>query len=296
VFDLNGNGLEFLSSNDPANHVLFDFNGDGTLVNMAWAGPEDGMLVYDANHDHIVNNGSEIAFSGGATDLDGLRVTFDANSDNILDARDPSFHDFGIWQDADSDGVTDAGEFLPLGDVGIVGLNLIGSGEVRAVANGEVTIHGESTFVMNDGSTGVLGDVSLAVASSYLDIMLENAVQLPDGNGSETTTGSGLVATGDVMSLGYEPASEGESASSGDSGMPGENAAGFAMTSSEDANDEVPSIDNMLDTEQSEVPVVAAMDDTAYGPTDPADSGADMDFVATVQNAEVEDTPPAVTV
>src|SRR5439155_17178633 len=73
VLDLNGDGLHFLSQ---AAGVSFDYNGDGQALSTAWASPQDGILVFDANGDGKADNGSEIVFSGyvagATTDLQGL--------------------------------------------------------------------------------------------------------------------------------------------------------------------------------------------------------------------------------
>src|SRR5204862_4975160 len=61
VLDLNGDGLHFLSQ---AAGVSFDYNGDGQALSTAWASPQDGILVFDANGDGKADNGSEIVFSG----------------------------------------------------------------------------------------------------------------------------------------------------------------------------------------------------------------------------------------
>jgi hypothetical protein len=162
---------------DASNQVLFDFNGDGTKETAAWVGPDDGFLVYDANGDRVVNDGSEIAFAGmtaeADTDLEVLQSVFDSNHDNLLTAADELFSSFGVWQDANSNGVTDGGEFKTLEEMGIDSLDLISDSESYNTASGQVTVHGEASFTYQDGSQGVLGDVSLAVGGSAdTDIIL----------------------------------------------------------------------------------------------------------------------------
>ena len=176
VLDMNGNGLEFTSLAD--SHARFDFDGDGTLEKSAWVGGGDAFLVYDHNGDRAVNDGSEIVFTqyhpDAKTDLDGLRLAFDTNHDGKLDAADADFEKFGVWQDADGDGVTDSGEYHSLTEAGIASIGLTSDGHSYSAADGSVLVSGEGTFTYADGSIGKLGDVSLAV--------------VPDGDSHQSAT------------------------------------------------------------------------------------------------------------
>jgi hypothetical protein len=167
VLDLDGDGLEFVAMGDELNHALFDFNGDGTKETAAWVGSDDGFLVYDANGDRRVNDGSEIAFADmtaeADTDLAALQVVFDSNHDGLLTAADEQFSRFGVWQDANGNGATEVGEFRTLDEMAIVRLDLRSDNRSYDAANGQVTVHGEASFTYQDGSQGLLGDVSLAL-------------------------------------------------------------------------------------------------------------------------------------
>src|SRR3546814_9689913 len=122
TLDLGGDGLNFVSS---AAGVAFDHDGDGVREATSWAGRGDGILVRDANGDGIANNGGEIGFSvAGSTDLEGLRLQYDSDGDGMLSAADAEFASFGVWQDANGDGVTGAGEFRSLADLGIASIAL----------------------------------------------------------------------------------------------------------------------------------------------------------------------------
>ena len=167
VLDLDGDGLEFVAMGNKSNHAQFDFNGDGTMETATWVGQDDGFLVYDANSDWRVNDGSEIAFADMTvetdTDLEALQVVFDSNGDARLTSDDAEFSRFGVWQDANGNGATEGGEFKTLAEMGIVSLDLNSNGESYSTANGQVTVHGEAGFTYQDGSQGLLGDVSLAI-------------------------------------------------------------------------------------------------------------------------------------
>jgi hypothetical protein len=170
VLDLDGDGLEFVAMGNESNHVLFDFDGNGTKETAAWVGQDDGFLVYDANSDRRVNDGSEIAFADmtaeADTDLEALQVVFDSNGDARLTSDDAEFSRFGVWQDANGNGSTEVGEFRTLDEMGIVSLGLNSNGVSYSAANGQVTVHGEASFMYQDGSQGLLGDASLAIGGA----------------------------------------------------------------------------------------------------------------------------------
>jgi hypothetical protein len=165
VLDLNGDGLRFLAHDDPANQAQFDFNGDGKLERTSWVDPHDGLLVLDANADQKVNGPSEFVFANGSagayTDMAALRMLHDTNHDGVLDASDASFGLFGVWRDANANGISETGEFRSLTEVGISSINLNSDGHTYLAANGEVLVHGQSLYTQADGSQGIAGDVAL---------------------------------------------------------------------------------------------------------------------------------------
>ncbi len=164
VLDLDGNGLDFVSR---ADGVTFDYMGNGERLGTGWVGRGDGILAIDINRNGTVDNGSEIVFGGnGLTDLQGLAADFDSNGDGVLDANDAHFSLFGVWQDANGNGVSDEGEFRTLEDLGIVSINLRSDNQSYTAADGDVLVHGQSSFTRADGSTGIIGDVSFTVGNS----------------------------------------------------------------------------------------------------------------------------------
>ncbi|MBK9003019.1 MAG: hypothetical protein IPM41_03890 [Sphingomonadales bacterium] len=160
VLDLDGDGVEFVSS---AAGARFDYDGDGTAELTAWAGADDGLLVLDRNGDGKITDRAELVFAKGVlTDLQGLAADHDSNGDGQLDAADSEFARFGVWQDADSDGVTDPGEYRTLAEAGIVRIGLVSDGKSYLAANGEVTVKGEALYIRADGTSGKLADATFA--------------------------------------------------------------------------------------------------------------------------------------
>jgi large repetitive protein len=160
VLDLDGDGVEFVSSDAGAR---FDFNGDGVAESTAWVGADDGLLVIDRNGDGLINSRSELVFGqGGLSDLQGLALNYDSNGDGQLDASDAAFAGFGVWRDANSNGITDPGELQSLSEAGIVSIGLVADGRGYVTANGQVVVRGEALYSRTDGSTGRLADAAFA--------------------------------------------------------------------------------------------------------------------------------------
>ncbi len=167
VLDLNNDGFTFIAHDDPSNHVFFDFNNSGQMRSTSWISGADAFLVFDANRDAQVNGANEIVFADpndkdANTDLKGLALKYDTNHDSFLDSLDLNFSQFGLWQDVNLNGKSEAGEFFTLSDKGIVSLNLTGDGEAYSSAQGEVFVYGHSSFTYADGSVGTLADVALS--------------------------------------------------------------------------------------------------------------------------------------
>jgi hypothetical protein len=81
--------------------------------------------------------------------------------DLVLDANDPVWTALSVWQDANQDGLTDAGELRSLAAEGIRSLSLVSDWATREDPGGNL-VHGESSFERADGTRGVAADASLA--------------------------------------------------------------------------------------------------------------------------------------
>lgn len=165
VLDLDGNGIELLAASDE--RTTFDVNGDAVADHTAWVGAGDGLLVFDANSDSAASGYSEVVLSAhgpaGASDLESLAFAFDLNKDGVFDNNDAAWIQFGVWQDLNQNGSSDAGEFRSFDQLGITSINLIRSGEQESV-NGSVVL-GRSSFTWSDGRTGEVADVALGYLS-----------------------------------------------------------------------------------------------------------------------------------
>ena len=154
ALDADGDGsINYLGTHAGVTH---DYNHDGHSVATAWVGPKDGLLAYEQDTGTL-----KIVFStaAGQTDLQGLAQTNDTNHDGLLSSKDLNFGKFGVWVDANSDGLVETGEFKSLTASGIQSLSLTSDGNVQLGANGDVVVHGNTTFTATDGSTHLAQDV-----------------------------------------------------------------------------------------------------------------------------------------
>jgi len=154
VLDLNHDGQACYSQ------VQMDLNSDGVLDTTAWVAAQDGLLVRDVYGDGSVRSTSQFAFArhSGESDLQGLAAQFDSNHDGVLDAQ---FGEFAVWQDANQDGVAEAGEVKHLTDLGITAIALTSDAVLRTPATGVVEA-GHTTAQLTDGSHMLVTDAAFA--------------------------------------------------------------------------------------------------------------------------------------
>ncbi|MEM6774595.1 MAG: hypothetical protein AAF640_07085, partial [Pseudomonadota bacterium] len=166
ALDLDGNGVSYLAR---AADVVFTDQSDGAAVNTAWVVPEDGLLVIDANQSGSIDELREFVFTEwserAATDLEAIAEVFDSDNNGVLDAGDAAWSQFGVWQDANSNGVTDEGELRSLGELGVesIALNYSEDSVAGIAADGDVVIHGQTEVTWDDGRVSTAEDASFAL-------------------------------------------------------------------------------------------------------------------------------------
>ncbi|MDD3466687.1 MAG: tandem-95 repeat protein, partial [Campylobacterales bacterium] len=182
--DLTGNGLSFLNMDD--SNVYFDVNKDDWREHIAWVSPDDGLLALDIDGDRVIKSIEEISFvgykEGARTDLEGLQA-FDSNHDGILSKLDERWAEFGVWQDKNSNGISETGEFTTLDDRGISSINLTSDQVQQQV--GDTTLFGTASYTTNDGTTYAVGDVAFKYDAN--DKIASNATN-PEQNSSSVNT------------------------------------------------------------------------------------------------------------
>ncbi len=134
VVDLNQDGkIDLLSAFDKK-AVSFDLKGNGKLNLTGWIGATDGLLVRDVNGDGIINSGYELFGSysmsyrvgSGKTFRNGFLALrqFDIDHNRLIDSKDGVFHELMVWQDQNTNGLTDSGELLTLEEIGVTSISL----------------------------------------------------------------------------------------------------------------------------------------------------------------------------
>jgi hypothetical protein len=128
LLDLNGDGIHTVGLSAG---VVFDINANGTPHRTGWSDGKDGLLVLDLNGDGVINDGRELFGSGtrlpnGTQAANGYAALaqYDANHDGVIDANDAVFTNLKVWVDANTDGITEAGELKTLAELGIASFNL----------------------------------------------------------------------------------------------------------------------------------------------------------------------------
>ncbi len=182
ALDLDGDGVEYLSREAS---VVFTDQATGEAVNTAWVAGDDGLLVIDADDSGTINESREYVFTEWSetaeTDMEAVAEVFDSNQNQVLDAADEAWSQFAVWRDANSDGITDAGELVSLDDLGVesIALSYHDDSEATEAADGDVKIFGQSEVTWEDGEVTIAEDTSFAINVADL---------LPEADGAEDIT------------------------------------------------------------------------------------------------------------
>ena len=190
TLDLNGDGQIGYSQ------IKMDLNSDGILDTTSWVASQDGLLVHDMYGDGSVRENSQFAFArhGGETDLQGFAGQFDSNNDGVFDAKDAQFNEIAVWQDADQDGVADAGEVKHLAEMGITSIKLTSDGVAHTPATG-VTETGHTSAQLANGATMVVADAAFDYTLGKADTVQADAAKSTEVVGPVALASQDAVAT-----------------------------------------------------------------------------------------------------
>jgi hypothetical protein len=125
----------------------FDMDGTGRGQQWNWVGPRTGILVWDPDHTGRITSGRQLFgsvtwwmfFKDGYQALD----TLDDNRDGRLSGSE--LNGLAVWFDRNGNGVCDAGEVLPIENLGIAAI----STRATAVEDGCRANH--AGLIMSDG-------------------------------------------------------------------------------------------------------------------------------------------------
>lgn len=171
VIDKDGDGIELLNVSE--HDIFFDMDNDGLAEKTGWVSGDDALLAVDINNNGIIDNITELF---GDADTEGFAelATFDSNGDGLIDAQDANFSNILVWQDANENGVTDAGELTTLSANSITAL-AVGYTETSRFEEGNQII-GEGHYVIN-GSSQALAEV-LFLQETESSIPADNSIEI----------------------------------------------------------------------------------------------------------------------
>ena len=202
VIDLNNDGINTLSLDYTRN---FDLDNNGFAEATGWIQKDDALLAYDRNGNGKIDNGGELFGDKTISDnyysytnpkakngFEALKE-FDTNNDGIIDKNDKDFDKLLLWQDKNSNAVTDEGELIKLSDkVKSINLNYK---EISTDNNGN-SIRQTSTATLNDGTKVKADDI-------WFKVNLKDTEEIADQNKIplEIQALPQVVASGNLNSL-----------------------------------------------------------------------------------------------
>ena len=161
--DLDGDGIHTIAREDM--NGSFDLLGTGKAIQTGWLSKNDGFLAIDVNGNGQIDDISELF--GGASKGSGFAklASYDSNGDGVVSAADAQFASLLIWQDANSNGKTDAGELISLAQAGVTSLKVAYTELPFLDANNNLHLERSSVTLAN-GKTADMTDVYFNVAAS----------------------------------------------------------------------------------------------------------------------------------
>ncbi|MBB4000629.1 calcium-binding protein [Aureimonas pseudogalii] len=116
MIDLDGNGVSLTQLADSS--VYFDLDQDGFAERTAWVQPSDGLLSLDKNLNGKIDDVSELF--GNESEIGFVALSaYDSNGDKVINKDDSVFSKLTVWNDSNSNGITDQGELKYLKDLNI---------------------------------------------------------------------------------------------------------------------------------------------------------------------------------
>ena len=172
ALDLDGNGkIDTLSLE---NGVFFDHNGDKIAFKSSWVNSSDGILARDIDGDGKITSGAELFGSftrlkNGELAKNGKEALSDLDSDEngVFDERDEAFGQILVWQDKNSDGISQKNELKTLNEHNIKSIDLEFMADNTALDkdNKQILIGSFSTNISNESKNNLASDIDFSVNS-----------------------------------------------------------------------------------------------------------------------------------
>ncbi len=123
VIDLNNDGVKGTNLDYKIN---FDLDNNGFKEATSWIDNNDAFIAIDKNNNGAIDNGSEL-FGNKSISNNAYAYTnpnakngfealseFDSNNDGIIDEKDKEFTNLLLWQDKNSNGISETDELIKL--------------------------------------------------------------------------------------------------------------------------------------------------------------------------------------
>ena len=125
VIDLNNDGIKGTNLDYKIN---FDLDNNGFKEATSWIDNNDAFIAIDKNNNGTIDNGSEL-FGNKSISNNAYAYTnpnakngfeslkeLDSNNDGIIDEKDKEFTNLLLWQDKNSNGISETDELIKLSD------------------------------------------------------------------------------------------------------------------------------------------------------------------------------------
>lgn len=157
VVDADGDGtIELATFDAQTTSTFFDLDNDGFAEQTAWVSSDDALLARDVDGNGTIDDASELF---GSATVDGFAklAELDSNGDQVIDQYDSAWSELVLWQDSNSDAVTQNGELSGLSAWNIESIDLAGVVSSSETNSGNRISH-ESTVTYSDGTAGKIVD------------------------------------------------------------------------------------------------------------------------------------------
>lgn len=129
IIDMNGDGVKTLDRKK--HNIYFDLDNNGFAERTGWVDRHDALLVLDRNRNGVIDSGSELfgnytLLKNGNEARNGFEalMELDTNKDGLLNSQDDIWAELQLWQDLNSDGITDQGELTNVADSQLSSIDL----------------------------------------------------------------------------------------------------------------------------------------------------------------------------
>jgi VCBS repeat-containing protein len=174
VIDLNGDGVKTTALEESSGALggRFDLLNNGHAIRSGWISKQDGFLAYDINGNGKIDDRNEL-FGGQLGEGYGKLARFDSNRDGVVDSKDARFNDLKVWQDANGNHQTDAGELRSLKARNISSVN-VNHTIVPEEQNGNWLLE-RGTIKFSDGRTAEVADAYFEIETDAVSKAVKQA-------------------------------------------------------------------------------------------------------------------------